>query len=304
MDINDRCNARCIFCSQKISGCERELSVSEATRIFSELRSLELRDITFAGGEPTLHSRIHDLVKKADSFGLRVGLVSNGIVFDTAFTERLLDSGCSEVALSVYGLSAKTHDLHTGVTGSFDKLMHTCQLIRESGMILRINLLVTRYNFKELMGNEGLRVFDEYFPALLRITNLVPQGSATSCFFELRIEPDEYFRLISHLRARKPSFLCSFQQYFSSLNPIYEELFAIDQSCTDALGIVPSIMKDGILLPCCYMSGDLKKFASGTDIVVGHEDSKGRKHSQCPVMSDYIPGIDATYACLHLESYL
>ena len=76
------CNARCRFCFATFRDVDGQLSLDQAMRLITLLREAGGEKLTFAGGEPTLHPRLGELVHHAKAVGFVTCLVTNGFRLD------------------------------------------------------------------------------------------------------------------------------------------------------------------------------------------------------------------------------
>ncbi len=133
------CNARCPFCSERVftrpgvvpasrysaglaghSIKKFRQTLEEAQRAYAELFARGVRHISIQGGEPTLWNPLCDLMAYGHALGLRQEIVSNGRRFkDPAFAQRVLAARPHDIVLSIFGATARTHDLSAGVRGAF-----------------------------------------------------------------------------------------------------------------------------------------------------------------------------------------
>ncbi len=92
----DRCNHRCSFCFHGGAGPHAApgrpaLSLPSYGRLFQELRSLGIDDLSVSGGgEPTLFADLPALLDLAFEAGLRVRLITHGTHVDDAVASRLV----------------------------------------------------------------------------------------------------------------------------------------------------------------------------------------------------------------------
>ncbi len=129
-----------MFCGQ--AGVDESvLAYEEALRA----AAAEYREVTFAGGEPTLDPRLPDAIALARALGFEaVGVQTHGRGVDL---RRLADAGLTDVHLSIHGRAA-AHDYHTGVEGSFAAIENALALA--SGLTVVVTTVVTRSSFREL----------------------------------------------------------------------------------------------------------------------------------------------------------
>lgn len=72
------CNASCRFCFATFRDVAGRIRTSEARRLLDRLRSAGGEKITFAGGEPTLHPDLGELLGHAKDLGFITCVVTNG----------------------------------------------------------------------------------------------------------------------------------------------------------------------------------------------------------------------------------
>ena len=101
-----RCNLSCGYCSEydKVSD---PIPVEVLEKRFRKLRSLGTFGISLTGGEPTLHSRLPQLIRKCRELGFfRTGMISNGFLLRPDLIEALNEAGLQEMQISIDGVQA------------------------------------------------------------------------------------------------------------------------------------------------------------------------------------------------------
>jgi MoaA/NifB/PqqE/SkfB family radical SAM enzyme len=79
----NRCNLNCKFCSCGDRDKSQELSLGQVKKILNNSRKLGCNAITITGGgEPLLHPQINEIIAECDDLGIKVGLVTNGLLLD------------------------------------------------------------------------------------------------------------------------------------------------------------------------------------------------------------------------------
>ncbi len=89
MHIVGHCNYRCGYCYARFEKSKTFLPLPVARRILGELKNHGANRITFAGGEPTLHSELESMLRACAEFGLVTSLVTNGSRLDRNTCRRL-----------------------------------------------------------------------------------------------------------------------------------------------------------------------------------------------------------------------
>ncbi|MCA9720760.1 MAG: viperin family antiviral radical SAM protein, partial [Myxococcales bacterium] len=144
------CNYRCRFCFATYRDIRGRLSLPEAKLLLQTLRGAGCDKLTFAGGEPTLHPNIGELVAEAKRFGLVVTIITNGARLDNLLDEHAAD--IDWVGLSVdSGDEDIQADLGRGRGGHVARSRVLAARVRALGLGLKLNTVVTALNWQEDM---------------------------------------------------------------------------------------------------------------------------------------------------------
>ena len=145
------CDNECVFCGQ--SSLEGAREPQARADISSALVALRARDneVTFVGGEPTLHPELPAILEESRALGFRsVGLQSNGRRLSPSVIALLADAGLTDLHLSIHGATAASHDYHTGVPGSFAAAIGALGAARAARIPVAVTTVVTRSNARGL----------------------------------------------------------------------------------------------------------------------------------------------------------
>jgi MoaA/NifB/PqqE/SkfB family radical SAM enzyme len=139
-----RCNHRCLGCGAGEAG--PHLTAAELDEAMARGRREGITRLWLGGGEPTLRPELLWLVRRGRARGYtRVLLQTNGAML--AYPElvrRLVDAGLTEVAFSIKGADAETHDRFSRAPGAFDLLLQGIENAREGGLALEGDVLIYR----------------------------------------------------------------------------------------------------------------------------------------------------------------
>ena len=163
--LDQRCNQRCLGCPATDSG--PELQAIQLVRALEDGRRRGIRQLWIGGGEPTLRRELPTLVRQARSRGYtRVKLQTNGAMLGyPELVERLADAGVTEVAVSLKGADAPTHDRLARVDGAFEQLRRGLANVRARALPLEGDVLLYRSTTATLPAivrrffDEGVRRF-------------------------------------------------------------------------------------------------------------------------------------------------
>jgi len=90
LHITNACNNSCYYCYSKDRFDGYITPEGEIQMIMYKLKSMGVKGLVFSGGgEPTLHSRLTDILKFGYELDFNQGLVTNGILFDKEFLKYL-----------------------------------------------------------------------------------------------------------------------------------------------------------------------------------------------------------------------
>lgn len=145
--ITSQCNRRCTYCFLPSDFFASGLRMSVAA--FSDVSAWCVRngvgEITFLGGEPSLHPSFPEMVSLANGRGLKVRVVTNGA---RRFRRLLADGQLKPESLSRVAVSLDTMDETVQDTlrgrGAWRDALDTIQLLRESGALFDINVTGVR----------------------------------------------------------------------------------------------------------------------------------------------------------------
>lgn len=139
-----QCNLHCPFCYRTESLPQ---PTPDALKVISSIATAGVKNLVFAGGDPSLHPDLDSLTEYALELGLTCELQTNA----HAHSGRILRAlkSCASLALSIDGPNAEVHDLLRRGRGNFQRNL---QLIRDATarqIPVRVRSVVTRGTFDE-----------------------------------------------------------------------------------------------------------------------------------------------------------
>ena len=147
-----RCNNACLGCFTNDPDAGAEMSDREALDALTAGRRDGAAGLWLGGGEPTLSRSTLRLAHAARRLGYaRVKLQTNGMMLAyPEYAQRCRDAGVTEVAFSIKGAHAATHDRLARTEGCFDLMRRGIANCRALGMDLEGDILLYRSNAREL----------------------------------------------------------------------------------------------------------------------------------------------------------
>ncbi len=140
--------------------------MADAMRIPALLRDAGTEKLTFVGGEPTLSPHLPLLLRASKAVGLTTMVVTNGYLIAEGYLERIRDH-VDWIALSVdSGSNEVEKALGRGHGDHVDRIVHAAERVKEAGIRLKVNTVVTALTWQEDMhplirrlGPERWKVF-------------------------------------------------------------------------------------------------------------------------------------------------
>jgi radical SAM protein with 4Fe4S-binding SPASM domain len=153
VELTYRCNLDCVFCYNDLGLGGTAMSAEEWIRFFRDLREMQVLNLTLSGGEPTAHPDFWRLGRSSRDLGFVVRVKSNGHALGAEAARRLkVEVDPYMVEVSLHGAAAVSHDRQTRVPGSFDRLVAHVRGMVATGLRVRMNATLTRWNEEEVEG--------------------------------------------------------------------------------------------------------------------------------------------------------
>lgn len=164
ISLSHKCNFNCRMCGVKNILKDQELSFESIKRILDEIASWRSEcTVLFTGGEPFLRKDIFDIIAHAASLGIKAEVVNNGSMIDSpAMAKRIIESGLGNIAISLDGASAETHDYIRGRQGAYTKAINALGLLcrekkkNNKGPQISVWVTIMKENVFELYDVIGL----------------------------------------------------------------------------------------------------------------------------------------------------
>ena len=120
LSVHSACNCRCVMCDiWKANGDKREISSDDLEAHVEAIRALHVQRVMLTGGEPLLHRNLWALCARLNSLGIRITLVTTGLLIDRHAAD--IAASVDTVVISLDG----DRDVHDGirrVKGGFDRI--------------------------------------------------------------------------------------------------------------------------------------------------------------------------------------
>ena len=144
------CNSKCIHCGSD-AGASRtnELTSEEALGLVDQSHELGVEKIVLSGGEPTLRKDWPRTAERIKDYGMKFGIISNGLAWNGQTIENILSTKPFAVGFSVDG-EPKLHDYLRGVKGSHRKVFDRILELKRKNQEVCVVTTVNNQNINEL----------------------------------------------------------------------------------------------------------------------------------------------------------
>ncbi len=148
--ITEKCMLKCKMCYkwQTDTSNEDTPSVGQYKNFIANLRELVNDDfiIHFGGGEALLFEGVLDLVGFCAKKGFKTNIASNGWLINEEMAKRIVDSGLTEINLSLDSLDEDVDDYLRGVKGVYRRVMQAIEFLSKYCKNTRIGICTVIYD--------------------------------------------------------------------------------------------------------------------------------------------------------------
>lgn len=145
------CNLRCTHCFNASGNAgPGEMTTEQMLNTLEGMRSDNILDVRFTGGEFTQRRDWFVLAQKAKELGFAVSVNTNGVYEDPSVLDKLASLDLEQISVSIDGVEEK-HDEIRG-QGNFRRSIEALQELRKRGAVLRTNTVLTKKSLSDMEG--------------------------------------------------------------------------------------------------------------------------------------------------------
>lgn len=161
ININSKCNCRCVNCILKEESREDEtlLQVDDIRKIIDKVKNSYndqyLNIVEVSGGEPTLHPSFVEIIKtlyqaKQDNLFYKITLLTNAMTASDQMFCSEISNYLDDVVVTLYDTNPEVHDGFTRVPGSLNKKIAAIDNFLNLGVKVHLKLLVIKPSYQNL----------------------------------------------------------------------------------------------------------------------------------------------------------
>ncbi len=184
IDPTEACNLRCKGCWAGKYDLD-VMSFDLFDRILSEAKALGINFIVLSGGEPTKYPYLFDIAEKHRDMAFM--MYTNGTLIDEKMVEKFLKTGNISPAISLEGWEKET-DERRG-KGTFQKIMRSMDLLKESGVPFGYSTTTTSQNYKAVFSDGFVKLMIHKGALYGWSFHYIPIGRQPD--YSLMVEPEQ-----------------------------------------------------------------------------------------------------------------
>jgi len=156
IELTNRCNLSCGHCFAERHAATGDLSLAVLEKVLREGKGCGIEQLSFTGGEPTIHRRFREIIKRVAETGYSFSFVSNGTSFPRIYPLLLkYRPWFLGVTFSLDGAHEETHDRLRG-RGSYRGVMRAASICVAKELPFTLNMVLTAQNRDEIGEMVGL----------------------------------------------------------------------------------------------------------------------------------------------------
>lgn len=152
--ISKRCNLHCRMCDYRLGSLfTKELTIDQIKDLIHDAVDLGLEQLELSGGEPMLYKDIYKVIEYGKSFGLKIMMMTNGVLIGEDEVEKLVFSGLQGVVISLEGFE-EINDKIRGL-GNYEKAINAIKGFQKQKKhmdFIKVGITISQYNYRQLFS--------------------------------------------------------------------------------------------------------------------------------------------------------
>jgi MoaA/NifB/PqqE/SkfB family radical SAM enzyme len=152
LSLVDRCNSPCKTCTiWKNNSRGQELSLNDYQKIAESAKKLQVRVVSFGGGEPTLRPDLPEIIKIFKNTGVKTHINTNGTTLSAQKIDCLSSAGLDMISISLDAIEDKLYKEIRGLDALKRVLASIKYISKETSLHLSINYVVSALNDNQIL---------------------------------------------------------------------------------------------------------------------------------------------------------
>jgi MoaA/NifB/PqqE/SkfB family radical SAM enzyme len=221
VELTNRCNLSCGHCFDERHAATGDLPLEILDKLLLGGKSCGIEQVSFTGGEPTIHRRFDEIIHRVSAAGYHFSFVSNGTSFPKIYPLLLKHRRCFlGVTFSLDGAREETHDRLRG-KGSYRRVMQAASICVVRELTFTLNMVLTAQNRNEIA--EMVWLAERLGSSGVRFGHLMP--TAETALRKLDLSPKER-------------------------REVESEIWGLKKSASIPVGMAPGYFNEAAFFPC------------------------------------------------------
>ena len=248
LEITEFCNFKCKWCyANSPQKSKNHMPKEKALQAIDILKNSGISQITFTGGEPTLHPDLIELIGYASSQGIIPHLNTNSYLLDEDFVKKLAKAGLTQVQVNLSTLSKELHDGIHGMPGSFEQNLKSIKYCIENGIEVAVQTVMTSANESEIL--DIMEFARDAGAQRYRVWDMTPSGTALE---NKELLPGLYSKKLKEIMEKAESFGVKNVISYEPTVWLQSNSIAVENiPCPQKLGMVVNCLVNGEVCYCC-----------------------------------------------------
>lgn len=150
-EVTHLCNYRCVHCCSKsgIAQRETELTYSEIIRVLDELKTEDVQEIYYSGGEPFIRSDMFDILRETRKRGILANISTNGSFLTPSLVQKLKEIDVNLIHISLDSDQEEKYNMFRG-GDYYKKTIEAINNAKRAGLYVRVGAVIWRDNADRL----------------------------------------------------------------------------------------------------------------------------------------------------------
>lgn len=250
IEIIRKCQNHCLHCSSESDkSCPERLPLSKFKEVVFDAAKLGAETICLSGGEPFLHSDVHEMINYIHALGLMCFIYTSGIVCDStgnniAISKDFLSCIAKDNTKLIFNIEAATEETYNRIMGTarcFSIMQESVQNAVSLGFLIEAHFVPMKLNINEI--DAVIKLCKYLKISKVSFLRLVPHGRAEKHLSDIMLSVDQTVQLKEKLKKLQ-------EQYKDAIRigvPLSSTLLC--HKCEAADGKL-NIRYDGKVFPC------------------------------------------------------
>jgi len=146
IEITSKCNERCVHCYIPHENKNNDIDGSLFYDILKQCKHMRLLHLALSGGEPMLHKKFCDFLRKCREYDFSVNVLSNLTLLNNQIVKEMKKNPLLCVQVSLYSMNPDIHEDITRLEGSFEKTKNAILKLIENDIPLQISCPILKQN--------------------------------------------------------------------------------------------------------------------------------------------------------------